>query len=175
MTQEVREQETKEKKAGPVTGNHSMSPDPLAEPLVKMLSIMSLELRASMLATQGNTTETDKLFSMARREEKDLGYHEPPFYIRPVAESEAAAMMTAGKWKDARAAFQQALEQRPNSGFALYGIAQATEKTGELDATTVAYQQFLKAWKTADPGLPETQHAERWLSQHAAVAHAGSH
>jgi tetratricopeptide (TPR) repeat protein len=79
-------------------------------------------------------------------------------------------MMTAGKWKDAKAAFQQALEQRPNSGFALYGIGQATEKTGELGATTVAYQQFLKAWKTADPGLPETQHAEQWISQHAAVA-----
>jgi tetratricopeptide (TPR) repeat protein len=175
MTQAVREQDAKEKKAGPITGNHSMSPDPLAEPLVKMLSIMSLELRASMLATQGNSAEADKLFSTARREEKELGYHEPPFYIRPVAESEAAAMMTAAKWKDAKAAFQQALEERPNSGFALYGIAQATEKSGELDATTVAYQQFLKAWKTADPGLPETQHAEQWLSQHAAVAHAGSH
>ena len=174
MTQEVREQEAKEKKAASVSGNHSMSPDPLAEPLVKMLSIMSLELRASMLATQGNTAEADKLFSTARREEKELGYHEPPFYIRPVGESEAAAMMTAGKWKDAKAAFQQALEQRPNSGFALYGIAQATEKTGELDATTVAYQQFLKAWKTADPGLPETQHAEQWLSHHAAVARSGT-
>jgi tetratricopeptide (TPR) repeat protein len=175
MTQEVREQEAKEKKAGSISGNHGMSSDPLAEPLVKMLSIMSLELRASMLATQGNTAEADKLFSTARREEKELGYHEPPFYIRPVEESEAAAMMTAGKWKDAKAAFQQALEQRPNSGFALYGIAQATEKTGELDATTVAYQQFLKAWKTADPGLPETQHAEQWLGQHAAVAHSGTH
>jgi tetratricopeptide (TPR) repeat protein len=174
MTQEVNEEEAKEKKAAPITGNHSMSPDPLAEPLVKMLSIMSLELRASILATQGNTAEADKLFSMARREEKELGYHEPPFYIRPVAESEAAAMMTAGKWKDAKAAFQQALEQRPNSGYALYGIAQATEKSGELDATTVAYQQFLKAWKTADPGLPETQHAEQWLSQHAAVANSGA-
>jgi tetratricopeptide (TPR) repeat protein len=175
MTQEVREQDAKEKKAEPITGNHSMSPDPLAEPLVKMLSIMSLELRASMLATQGNSAEADKLFLTARREEKELGYHEPPFYIRPVEESEGAAMMTAAKWKDAKAAFQQALEKRPNSGFALYGIAQATEKTGELDATTVAYQQFLKAWKTADPGLPETQHAEQWLSQHAAVAHADSH
>jgi tetratricopeptide (TPR) repeat protein len=174
MTQEVREQEAKEKKAAPVTGNHSMSADPLAEPLVKMLSIMSLELRASVLATQGNTAEADKLFSTARREETELGYHEPPFYIRPVAESQAAAAMSAGNWKNARAAFKQALEDRPNSGFALYGIAQATEKAGELDATTVAYQQFLKAWKTADPGLPETQHAEKWLTQHVAVAQSGS-
>ena len=112
-----------------------MSPDPLPEPLLKMLSIMSLELRASMLATQDNVPEAEKLFAAARREEKELGYHEPPFYIRPVAESEAAAMMTAGKWAEAEAAFQKALVERPNSGFALYGIAQATEKTGDAGAT----------------------------------------
>ena len=152
-----------------------MSPDPLAQPLLKMLSIMSLELRASMLATQNNVPEAEKLFASARREEKELGYHEPPFYIRPVAESEAAAMMTAGKWADAKAAFQQALVERPNSGFALYGIAQATEKTGDTVATTVAYKQFLSAWKTADPGLPEVQHAQQWVSEHGAGGNSGSY
>ena len=93
---------------------------------------MSLELRGSMLATQDNVPEAEKLFAAARREEKELGYHEPPFYIRPVAESEAAAMMTAGKWAEAEAAFQKALVDRPNSGFALYGLAQVKEKKGDV-------------------------------------------
>ena len=170
MSQEVKEQEEKDKKAAPATGNQSMSPDPLASPLVKMLSIMSLELRGSLLATQGDDAKAKKLFAEARRQEKDLGYHEPPFYIRPAAESEAAAMMTARKWQEAQAAFQNALEQRPNSGFALYGIGQATEKAGDIGATTVAYQKFLSAWKTADPGLPEMQHAQQWIGQHATAA-----
>ena len=174
MSQQVKDQEAKEKKAAAPAGNQSMSPDPLAQPLVKMLSIMSLELRASMLATQNKVPEAEKLFAQARREEKELGYREPPFYIRPVAETEAAAMMTAGKWPDAKAAFGQALVERPNSGFALYGIAQATEKTGDAGATTVAYRQFLSAWKTADPGLPEMQHAQHWLTQHATTGNAGS-
>jgi tetratricopeptide (TPR) repeat protein len=167
MSQQVKDQEAQEKKAAAPAGNQSMSPDPLAQPLVQMLSIMSLGLRGSMLATQDKVPEAEKLFAQARREEKELGYHEPPFYIRPVAENEAAAMMTAGKWPDAKAAFSQALEERPNSGFALYGIAQATEKSGDASATTVAYRQFLSAWKTADPGLPEMQHAQQWVSQHA--------
>ncbi len=107
MSQQIKDQEAKEKKAAAPTGNQSMSPDPLPQPLLKMLSIMSLELRASMLATQNNVPEAEKLFASARREEKELGYHEPPFYIRPVAESEAAAMMTAGKWPEAKAAFQR--------------------------------------------------------------------
>ncbi len=175
MSQQIKDQEAKEKKAAAPTGNQTMSPDPLAQPLLKMLSIMSLELRASMLATQNNVPEAEKLFAQARREEKELGYREPPFYIRPVAESEAAAMMTAGKWADAKAAFHQALVERPNSGFALYGIAQATEKTGDAGATTVAYRQFLSAWKTADPGLPEMQHAQQWVSQHATPGSPGSY
>jgi tetratricopeptide (TPR) repeat protein len=142
------------------------SADPQAQPLLKMLSIMSLELRASMLATQDNVSEAEKLFARARKEEKDLGYREPPFYIRPVAESEAAAMLTAGKWSAAKAASRQALVERPNSGFALYGIAQATEKGGDVGETTAAYKQFLSAWKAADPTLPQVEHAQQWLSQH---------
>ena len=175
MSQQIKEQEAKEKKEPPPTGNYSMSADPLAQPLLKMLSIMSLELRASMLATQNNVPEAEKLFAGARREEKELGYHEPPFYIRPAAESEAAAMMTAGKWPDAKAAFQAALVERPNSGFALYGLAQATEKAGDAGATTEAYKQFLSEWKTADPGLPEMQHAQQWLSQHGEAVSSGSY
>jgi tetratricopeptide (TPR) repeat protein len=175
MSEQIKDQEAKEKKAAPQTGNQSMSPDPLPQPLLKMLSIMSLELRASMLATQNNVPEAEKLFATALREEKELGYREPPFYIRPVAESEAAALMTAGKWPEAEAAFQKALVERPNSGFALYGIAQAKERMQDAGATSVAYRQFLSAWKTADPGLPEMQHAQQWMSQHPGSGNSGSY
>jgi tetratricopeptide (TPR) repeat protein len=175
MSQQIKDQEAKDKKAGPPTGNQSMSPDPLPKPLLQMLSIMSLELRGSMLATQDNVPEAEKLFAVARREEKELGYHEPPFYIRPVSESEAAAMMTAGKWAEAEAAFQKAQVDRPNSGFALYGLAQVKEKNGDAGATTASYRQFLSAWKTADPGLPELQHAQEWVKQHDGAGNSGSY
>jgi Tfp pilus tip-associated adhesin PilY1 len=127
-----------------------------------------------MLLTKNNLSESEKLFARARQEEKDLGYHEPPFYIRPVAETEAAAMMTAGKWTAATTALHEALVERPNSGFALYGVGLAAEKNGDAGATTSAYKQFLGAWKTADPGLPEMQHAQQWLSQHGGSGVPGS-
>ena len=63
MSQQIKDQEAKEKKAAPPAGNQSMSPDPLPKPLLKMLSIMSLELRGSMLATQNNVPEAEKLFA----------------------------------------------------------------------------------------------------------------
>jgi tetratricopeptide (TPR) repeat protein len=175
MSQQIKDQEAKDKKAAPPTGNQFMSPDPLPKPLLQMLSIMSLELRGSMLATQNNVPEAEKLFAIARREEKELGYHEPPFYIRPVGESEAAAMMTAGKWADAEAAFHKALVDRPNSGFALYGLAEVREEKGDAAATTASYRQFLSSWKTADPGLPEMRHAQAWVKQHEGVGNSGSY
>ena len=174
MSQQINDQEAKDKKTAPPTGNQSMSPDPLPKPLLQMLSIMSLELRGSMVA-KDNVPEAEKLFAIARREEKELGYHEPPFYVRPVAESEAAAMMTAGKWGEAEASFQKALVDRPNSGFALYGLAQVREKKGDSVATTASYRQFLSAWKTADSGLPEMQHALQWVKQHEGVGNSGSY
>lgn len=84
-------------------------------------------------------------------------------------------MMTAGKWADAEAAFQKALVDRPNSGFALYGLAQVREKEGDSGATTASYRQFLSAWKTADPGLPEIQHAQQWVQQHDGIGNSGSY
>jgi tetratricopeptide (TPR) repeat protein len=175
MSQQIKAQEDADKAAGKKDDEDKPeTADADAEPLVKMLSIMSLELRASMMAASGKVPEAEKLFAQAAKQEKDAGYREPPFYIRPVAEAEAAAMMTAGQWKDAQTALQRALVDRPNSGFALYGIAQATEKQGDSAATSAAYQHFLTAWKTADPNLPQVQHAHDWLTQHSATAATGN-
>ena len=63
LSQEVKDQQAMEKKAD--TGKQDMSPDPLPDPLIKTLSIMSLELRASMLAGQENVPEAEKLFARA--------------------------------------------------------------------------------------------------------------
>ena len=145
-------------------------PDALAEPLMKNLSIMSLELRAGLLLEQKQAEEAKKLYAQAAREEKDLGYHEPPAYMRPVAESEGSAMMAAGEWKPAKEAFQRALIERPRSGFPLYGIARANEAAGDEKATAASYSEFLAAWKSADSGLPQVGHARAYVEAHRPAA-----
>ncbi|HEY1339043.1 MAG TPA: hypothetical protein VGF59_16120, partial [Bryobacteraceae bacterium] len=127
----------------------AVMPDALLDPLLKTLSIMSLELRGSLLAAQGRTDDAKTLFNSASREEKALGYREPPNYIRPVGETEGAAMLATRKWADAKAAFERALAERPHSGFALYGIALSSEHSGDRDAAVKAYTDFLTAWKDA--------------------------
>ncbi len=108
-------------------------PDALLQPLLNSLSVMSLELRASLMTAQGKTGEAKSLFPNAAQQEKALGYREPPSYIRPVGETEGAAMLAAGDWADAKTAYEQALLERPRSGFALYGIALSSEKSGDAE------------------------------------------
>jgi tetratricopeptide (TPR) repeat protein len=139
-------------------------PDALSEPLLKSLNIESLELRAGILAGKGKLDEAKKLYDDATYEEKKLGYHEPPMYIRPVGETEAAALVKAKDYAGASAAFQAALNERPNSGFGLYGLAHVKELSGDPAGAREAYQAFLKAWPAADPTLPEVAHAHKVLS-----------
>jgi len=136
-------------------------PDALPDPLLKCLNIESLELQAGTLVVQHKLRPAKKIYAKAVHDEKSLGYHEPPFYIRPVAETEAATLLKARDYKDAEAAYQTALAERPNSGFELYGLALVKESAGDTAGARQAYASFLKAWPKADANLPEVAHAQK--------------
>ena len=154
--------------AGPATGPHKQPvlSDALLPPILSSLAIMSLELRGSLLTAQGKGTDASPAFAQAARAEKALGYREPPAYIRPVYETEAGALMAAGDWTGARGSYEQALAERPRSGFALYGLALASERAGNTSAAVREYGDFLQAWDDADAGLPQIVHARAYLKDH---------
>jgi tetratricopeptide (TPR) repeat protein len=145
-------------------------PDALPKPLLSNLSVMSLELSAGLLMAKKLTGDARKLYSQAAQEEKALGYREPPAYIRPVGETEAAAFMVASDWTGAKAAYKDALVERPRSGFPLYGIALASEQAGDITAATTEYTEFLATWKSADSDLPQLTHARAYLVSHNGAA-----
>ena len=160
----------KDKKSPAVTPPKlRLMPDAFPKPLVNNLSIMSLELRAGLLMAKKQNEEAKKLYAQAAQEEKALGYHEPPAYLRPVGETAAAAFMAASDWTAAKAAYKEALVDRPHSGFPLFGIAAASEKAGDTAAATAEYADFLAAWKSADATLPQLAHARDYLASHGAA------
>jgi tetratricopeptide (TPR) repeat protein len=165
-TEAAKGEEKKPDNAGPP--KLQVMPDALPKPLVANLSIMSLELRAGLLAAKKQTSEAKEVFAQAAQEEKALGYREPPGYIRPVAEAEAAALMAAGDWGDAKAAYLKALVERPKSGFPLYGIAMSSERAGDANSATAEYLEFVAAWKNADSDLAQLAHARGYLAEHQA-------
>jgi tetratricopeptide (TPR) repeat protein len=144
-------------------------PDANAGPLLKSLTVASLELQAGILAAKGKLEPAKKLYASARLEEKKLGYHEPPFYIRPVGENEAAALILAKDYAGAKAAYEAALAERPNSGFSLYGLALVKELSGDPAGAREAYRTFLKAWPAADSTLPEIAHARIAIETNSAA------
>jgi tetratricopeptide (TPR) repeat protein len=169
--EKIAEDEAAEKKDTPAPANakpenKAQPTDPNLPSMQKNLAILSLELRSAILIAQGKYAEAKPLLAQAIGKEKDLGYREPPAFIRPVAEQEAELLMAAGQTAEAETAWKQALSDRPNSGFPLYGLAQVAEHSGDVARARGAYEQFLSAWKTADASMPELKYAQHWMAEH---------
>jgi tetratricopeptide (TPR) repeat protein len=149
-----------------------VSKDALAVPVHSFMDVAALELHAALLMAQskpgadsGSDSDSDAAFVKATDAERALGYREPPYYIRPVSETRGDALMRAKRYADAKKAYQAALVERPNSGFPLYGIAQADVAAGDKAAASTDFAALLTAWKHADPTLPQVAAAKAWASQ----------
>jgi tetratricopeptide (TPR) repeat protein len=147
-------------------------PDAMPGPLLTSLSIMSLELRASISAQQNELSKAKSLFDEAAQLEKKLGYREPPTYIRPVGETEGLALLRAKDYQGAHKAYEAALAERPKSGFPLYGMARSSEAAGDSTTAHAEYAQFVEAWKNGDSEAAEMAHAREYLLGQKTLAQA---
>jgi tetratricopeptide (TPR) repeat protein len=164
MSQRVKDAPKKKKDPQTIPAMSPLLPDAQAAPLLSNLSIMSLELRAAILAEQKHLPEAQTLFAEAALEEKALGYREPPNYIRPVGEAQGSALFRAGDYSNAHKAYEAALVERPKSGFPLFGMAQCSEAAGDQATAAREYAEFLDAWKQGNPDMPQITHAREFLA-----------
>jgi tetratricopeptide (TPR) repeat protein len=135
--------------------------------VLNLLGTMSLDLRGNVKIAQGDSEGGLKLLQQAAQKEKNLGYSEPPRYFLLEEESLGHAYLKLKQWDKARDAFNEALQQRPKSGHALYGIAQSYALSGDTPHATAAYRDFLAAWPHADSDLPQVKEANAWLASHS--------
>ncbi|MDQ1452399.1 MAG: hypothetical protein QOK38_2265 [Acidobacteriaceae bacterium] len=175
LSQRVHDEPAPKKPSLTAPAMATVMPDAKPAPLLSNLSVMSLELRATILVVQKRLPEAKALFDQATHEEKGLGYHEPPMYIRPVGETEGAALLGASDAAGAHAAYAAALKERPNSGFSLYGMAQASEAAANTASAREEYAKFLTAWKSSDASRPELAHAHEYMGSQKVVAAADTH
>jgi tetratricopeptide (TPR) repeat protein len=132
--------------------------------VLKLLGTASLELRGAAAAHKGDFETGRNLLERASKEEKELGYSEPPQYSRPPLEVLGEALIRAGRYKEARDVYQSDLVERPHSGFALYGIATAWDKEGNRAEAAKAYREFLTAWSHADADLNQIKVAKAYVA-----------
>jgi tetratricopeptide (TPR) repeat protein len=172
LSQRVHDAPPEKKAAVTAPAMAVVMPDARPGPLLNNLSVMSLELRATILAAQKKLPDAKALFAQAAHEEKKYGYREPPAFVRSARETEGAVLLHVGDAAGAHAAYAKALEDRPNSGFSLYGMAQASEAAGNTAVAREEYTKFLAAWKNSDASRPEVSHARTWLSGQSSVVAA---
>jgi tetratricopeptide (TPR) repeat protein len=78
--------------------------------------------------------------------QKAIPYNEPPYWYYPVSQSLGAALYAAGDYAGARDAFRAALFDAPNSGLALYGLAQAERRLGHRVVAQAAEAALAGVW-----------------------------
>ena len=122
-------------------------------PANELLQLAETMARARWAYAGRNYDGAADLYREAVGIEGKINYMEPPWWYYPVHQSLGAALYRAGKYEEARDAFARALEQSPNNGWALYGLATAERSLGRKEQAAAANVDLKKAW-SGDP---------RWL------------
>ena len=79
-----------------------------------------------------------------------LRYDEPPDWIIPVRHALGAALMNAGRYKEAEQVFREDLQKWPDNGWSLFGLGRTLQHLGrEADAAPVL-GKFRATWSQAD-------------------------
>ncbi len=113
-----------------------------------------LELAAKILAAriaQGERSpEAIALWKDAVALEDRLAYNEPADWFYPVRHYLGAALLDAGKAKEAKAVYEEDLRRNPENGWALFGLWQSQRALGQKKPAAAAKARFDAAWKRAD-------------------------
>jgi tetratricopeptide (TPR) repeat protein len=78
--------------------------------------------------------------------EDNLAYSEPPFWYYPVRQSLGGVLVLAGELDRAETVFRASLARAPHNGWALYGLMEVYERTGDVRAAAAFKQRFDAAW-----------------------------
>jgi tetratricopeptide (TPR) repeat protein len=85
-------------------------------------------------------------YQAAQAIEATVPYNEPPYWYYPVAQSLGAAHYRAGQYREALAAFREAIYKAPNNGWALYGLSKTERKLGNSREAKAAEAALENAW-----------------------------
>jgi tetratricopeptide (TPR) repeat protein len=118
-----------------------------------VLRVADTLLRGELLRAQGKHAQAIAMLREAATAEDALGYNEPADWPLPVRPYLGATLLETGDAAGAAEAFRQDLKTYPPNGWSLFGLAQAQEKLGQVDAARETSKQQAAAWQWADAPL----------------------
>jgi tetratricopeptide (TPR) repeat protein len=141
--------------------------------MLRALAVAPIELRARILAREGEADQAIAKLREGVEEEINLGYAEPPLYPNPMEEVAGKICLELKRWKEAEEFFSAALERDPGSGRAYFGLMQAQQALGKYNEARASYAKFLNAWSKADADLPEMRRAKELAGTYSAPGGGG--
>ncbi len=126
-------------------------------PATAMVTIAKADLDGEIARTAGDLETAIALFAKARDMEEALPYTEPPYWHQPTSHLLGAALLQAGRAKEAAEVYRRSLTYYRIDGWALFGLAQAQDALGDKAAAEATRKQFATAWQLADVKLSSSR------------------
>ncbi|WP_437959769.1 hypothetical protein WME76_09080 [Sorangium sp. So ce119] len=118
-----------------------------------LLEIAALVLESQIASERGETGAAIGMLEAAARVEDTLRYFEPPDWPEPVRHTLGAALLKAGRPRDAEAVYREDLRRNPDNGWSLCGLEQSLRAQGREEEADAAHARFERAWARADVRL----------------------
>ncbi|WP_437579906.1 hypothetical protein [Sorangium sp. So ce887] len=110
-------------------------------------------LESQIASERGETGAAVRMLQAAVRVEDTLLYFEPPDWPEPVRHTLGAALLKAGRPRDAEATYREDLARNPDNGWSLRGLEQSLRAQGREEEAAAAHERFERAWARADVQL----------------------
>ena len=112
----------------------------------QLLQIARHVVLARIAQHKGDHAAAIDEFEQAAALEDAMPYMEPPYWYYPVRQSLGAALLQAGRAKEAAEAFQASLKAAPVNGWAIYGLMEAQKKLGDEASAKASEAALAKTW-----------------------------
>src|SRR5262249_41627820 len=118
-----------------------------------ILAVAPEVLAGELASGRGNHDQAIQHLERAVRLEDALTYTEPEEWHYPPRQALGAALLAAGRAREAETVYWQDLRKHPENGWSLYGLAQAQAAQGRERDAAETRARFAKAWANADVTL----------------------
>ncbi|MBI1211318.1 MAG: hypothetical protein GC190_07645 [Alphaproteobacteria bacterium] len=122
-------------------------------PAQQLVDIAVRVAQADIARAQKKSREEIAALQEAVKLQDALPYTEPPYWDFPIREYLGAALLAAGRAKEAENVYRQDLRDWPKNGWSLFGLSEALKRQGKGREARKVKKEFDLAWERADVTL----------------------
>lgn len=115
-----------------------------------ILDVAEAMVDGEILLREGRVEQGIGQLREAVRREGLVRYDEPPDWIIPVRHALGAALMQAGRYREAEQVFREDLKKWPDNGWSLFGLGRTLQHLGREAEAAPVLAKFKETWAKAD-------------------------